>query len=148
MQLAALAFPSDPRGLRLAPLASAVQQREPGAAARGAVSTVQCFDTGLRRAQDRVIGFGRHQRRILPIREEGEAQLLVGIGEEVDLEPLELPRERRFVAEHGRQHDEGAQFGRDALREFECGEGPHVEAGGGDVVEQHHRHVGRREQGE
>ena len=91
VELAALALPSHPLLLRLAPDPSPVQQEEAVARRRGSVALrfSRAIPRG-RRVQQRLVVRGASAGGVGPVREQREMQVALGRGQVVDLEPLDL----------------------------------------------------------
>ncbi len=86
-ELAALALPADPATLGLVPASAAVEEQEPGAAARGvAVALVEPVDRGRRGREELVIAGNVLGRGVEPVREQGEPDVTLAVGEVVHLE--------------------------------------------------------------
>ncbi len=68
-----------------------------------------------------------------------------GIGEIVDLEPLDLFVDRRTSHQQCRDDDQSAQMRRHPLPQIEAGQERCAEAAGNRPIDQHQRRIDRRE---
>ena len=82
---------------------------------------------------------------VRPVGQEREMDRAAGIGEIVDLEPLDLLVDRRAGRQQRRDGDQGAQMRRHALPQVEAGQQRRAEAAGDRAIDQHQRRIDRRQ---
>ncbi len=102
---------------------------------------VEAFDPGDGSRQQAVV-FGHGFRgRIEPVGQQGEADVPVGIGQVVDLEPADAFLDVRRASQQGRHHDQRAKVARDAVVQLEPWQRPRTEHGGHAPIDQRDREV-------
>ncbi len=94
VQLAALAFPPDPLALPLVPEPAAMQQQEPIAVRRRSVAQVQAGDAIGGGLEQLVVARSTLVGTVGPVGQQREAEIVVGIGQMMYFEPLDLQRDR------------------------------------------------------
>jgi hypothetical protein len=82
-----------------------------------AVLTIERVDGVARGVGQRVVRRQRFLVRVLEVGEQRVMQVVVAVGEEAHLQPLDQPVELRRARQHRRHHDQGARRRRDAARE-------------------------------
>ena len=95
LELAALAFPSHPPFLPVAPDPATMQQQEAIACSARAVKTVQALDACHRNVEQRRVPRGVLAGGVCPVRKQREVELAFGRRQVVNLEALELRFQRR-----------------------------------------------------
>ena len=149
VQLSALPLPAHPQALALVPAASAVEEQEAVAAVgRRTVQRVQARDPRGRRGEDRLVVRQRLARRIDPIREQREAQLLVRVGEEVQLELVDQRLGVGFAREQGGDHHQRAQLGRYATAQLQLRERRRPDLERDAAIRERDGEIGRGHQGQ
>ena len=119
MQLAALAFPTDPSCFACVPEPLAVKQQEAVATRRRAVALIEPGNPGNCRVQQRFITIDMLRRGIEPVGEESEMQFAFRARKVVDLQMLDLFLDRRGRRQHRRHRDKCAQMRGYAAAEFQ-----------------------------
>ena len=104
LELAALAFPSHPAFLPVAPDAATMQQQEAVACRARAVKMVQPRDACRGKVEQRRVPRGVLAGGVRPVRKQREVELAFGRRQVVNLEALELRFQRRARREK-RGHD-------------------------------------------
>ena len=130
VQLAALALPSHPAALRLAPYSATMQKEETLARRARAVNSVQSRDALAPRHRAARRQRERFRRSVGPIRKQRKVQLAFRRSEIVDLEALDLLFERDGSGEQCRYHHHRAKMRRNAVAQRKtgqdrCAEPPH-----------------------
>ena len=148
VQLPALAFPSDIGALPWVPQPAAMQQQEPIAIGSRSVAPVQRGDSIGRRCQQRFVTRHALVGRIRPIRKQGEADVTIRIGQMMNLQPLDLPRDRDRGRQQSRDDNHRAQVRRHALGKAKTRQRAGIEPAGGAAVHQRHGRIRRRDQRE
>ena len=121
VEFPALALPPHPRALPLVPDSSAVEQEKAlTAGGRGTVAPVEARDPLGRRGEEPIVVRHRLRGRVGPVGEEGEAEVAVRIGQEVDLQAIDVLFDLALVRQQGRHHDEGSQIRREAVAQLEA----------------------------
>ena len=115
LEFAALALPAHPALFALAPHAPAMQQQEALAGRRRTVAPVQPRDAENGDVEQCIVIRAVFARGIQPVRQQGEMQLLVGRGEVVDLQPVQVFFDGGARIQQHRHGDQRAQFGRDTV---------------------------------
>ena len=142
MELPALALPAHPASLGLVPAPPAVEQEEPRAATRRrAVPGVEAVDRGRGRGQQVVIAVRPLDRRIQPVRQQGEPDVAIRVAQVVDLEAPHLLLDIRLADQERRDGHQGPQFGRDAVLQLQPGQRRRAEQPGHQPVDQRHGQV-------
>jgi hypothetical protein len=141
LQLAAFAFPPHPALLALAPDAFAMQEQEALAAGRRPVAAIQPRDAEHRDVEQRLVVAEIFSVRVDPVRQQREMQLVVGRGQIVDLEAMEIFLHRGAGAEQHRHRHQRAQLFRDACAQREARQAACTDAARDRAVDQCHRHV-------
>ena len=120
VQLAPLALPAHPAPLARAPDAAAMEEVETGLTpGGGTVLEVERVDARPRRREQRVVPGSVLAGRVGPVREEGEPQLAIGVGEVVDPEAAGLLGDLPLVRQEGGHDHQGLQRGRHALGQLQ-----------------------------
>ena len=124
MQLAALALPPHPAAFAGREDAAAMEKEEAVAARRRAVDAVQPrYAVGGKR-QKAGVTRGRLLVGVEPIEQQRKMQLAADAREIVDLQPLDVFAETRFVGHQRRHDDHRPQMLRHAVGKFESGKQP------------------------
>ncbi len=144
VQFAALAFPPDPLLLALVPHASAMEKKEARPVIDRPVVRVQLGDAGGCFVKQGLIVGGVFGGGIAPIGKQREDEVDVGVGEVVDLEPLDLFAHGSDARQHRGHDDDGAQIGRDAVEQFQPGQECRTHLQGEKTIYRRHGHVRSR----
>ena len=124
MQLAALALPADPPSLAFVPAPGAMEEEEAlPVVGRGAMPRVQARDPLGRRRDEPFVVCSRLGRVVGPVREEGEAELVIGVGEVVHLELGDQLLDVGLAAEQRGHHHQRPQLGRHPVAQLELRQG-------------------------
>ena len=131
-ELAALAFPAHPPPLTAVPPPLAMEQVEPV----GSVPRVQLIDPAGRRVDQHVVA-GKHLlARVGEVRQQGEVQVRVAVGEEADLQIVD-ERQQPRLGVHDRGYDHHGPIAcRDAAAQIQLGQRPRLDLLRDDEVEE------------
>ena len=121
-----------------------MQQQESFAARGRAVAAVQARDAQHRDVEQRVVGGGVFGVGIRPVRQQREMQLVVGRGEIVDLEPVQVLFDRGARAQHHGHGHQGAQFCRNAFAQRQARQAAGADAARHRAVDERDRDVDGR----
>ncbi len=121
-----------------------MQQQETFAARGRAVAAVQARDAEHRDVEQRVVGGGVFGIGIRPVRQQREMQLVVGRGEVVDLEAMQMLFDRGARAQHDGHGDQRAQLLRNAVAQREARQPARADAAGHRAVDERDRDVDGR----
>ena len=148
VKLAAFALPAHPYALRSVPATFPMEQQEAGAAAWGlAVTGVQAVDAGDGGGQHGLVAGGALARSIQPVREQREAQIAIGVREEVDLQEAHERLGVRIVGQERRDHHECPEVRRHAALQLQSRQRPWSEEMCNQPVDHRDGDVRRRDQG-
>ncbi len=147
LELAALALPSHPQAFAGVEEAAAVEEVEAAAGVVG-VPAVELLDAGLRGVDDRLVARQRLRGGVGEVGEEREVQQRVGVGERLDLEVRHDLLGAGDAVEHGRDDDQRARAGREAVLEVEANEPARADAGGDQALHERGRELARRQERE
>ena len=126
-----------------------MQQQETFAARGRAVAAVEPRDAEHGDVEQRFVGrLVNSVSASDPVREQREMQLVVGGGEVVDLEPVQVFLDRRARAQHHRHRHQRAQFLGHALAQREARQAARADAARHRAVDQRHGDVDRRHRAE
>ncbi len=119
MQLAALAFPTDPALLALVPDAATMQQHEPGAVRRRAIAKIEARDARGGLLDQRGVTLDVLGQAVGPVRQQREMQIAFGTGKMVDFQTFDLLVDRLPSCQHRRNRDDRPELGGNAVPQFE-----------------------------
>ena len=123
LELAALAFPPHPAALGGIEAAGAMQQVERPVTTLS-IAQVEPPDAVDQRLLHRAVARHVLGRRVGVIAQEHEAERRIGIGEPVQFQALDQPRDLGRAADDDRHDHRGGALGRNALLEVELGQDP------------------------
>ena len=146
VQLAALTLPAHPLLFTFVPDAPAMQKEEPRAILGGSILLVQPGDAGSRFVEQRHIIRTMFRRAVVPVREKREGEIVVLVGEVVNLQPFDLLADRRDAGEQRGHDDDGAQIGRNSAPQFQSGQRRCADELGDRAVHHRDRHVRCRDE--
>ena len=141
MQLAALAFPSDPPRLPWIPDPPAMQQEEARPAGCRSIAAIEAFDARGHRADERRITLDGLGRGVRPVRQQREVELALRAGEVMDFQPLDLLFDCGLRREQDRNGHDGAQRRRDAVAQLEARQDRRTEPFRDAAVHERHRGI-------
>ena len=121
-----------------------MQQQETFAARGRAVAAVQPRDAEHRDVEQRVVGGGVFGVGIRPVRQQREMQLVVGRGEVVDLEAMQVFFDRGARAQHDGHGHQRAQLFRHAFAQRQARQAAGADAARDRAVDERHRDVDGR----
>ena len=125
-----------------------MQQQEPIAIGARSVAPVQGGDSIGSRCKQRLVTRHGFRGRIRPVREQGEADVTIRIGQMMNLQPLDLSRDRDRGRQQRRDDNHRAQVRRHALGKAKTRQRAGVKPAGGAAVDQRHGRIRRRNQRE
>ncbi len=149
VELPALALPAHPLALARVPEALAVQQEETRAGGRrGAVARVETRDAVDGGGEEPIVLRPRLGGRVSPVRQEGEMEVSVRVGQEVDLQTADLFVDVRLAREQDGHHHQRPQALRHAVVKVEARERSRPEHRHHGAIDERDREVGGRDDGE
>ena len=105
-----------------------MEEQEAGPAAGClAVAVIQAVDGGRRGGQQSIVARDLLARSVEPIGQQREAQVALGVGQEADLQAVDLRLDVRLVGEQRRDDDERARARTDAVGQLEPRQRPRAE---------------------
>ena len=125
-----------------------MQQQESFAAGRRTVTPIQPRDADDGDVEQRIVLRHALRRRVRPVGEQREVQLLIGRGEIVDLEPVQVFLDARARVQQHRHGDQCAQVLGNAFAQRQAGQAARADAASHGAIHQRDGDVHRRNGGE
>ena len=127
----------------LVPDPPAMEQEEAVAIRRGSMASIQPRDRRGGRAEEILVSRRTLRVGVRPVREQSEAEIVVGARQRVDLEPLDLLLDLRSRRQEGGHDDHRAQTRGHSLTKLEARQRPRADPGRDETVHERQGHVRR-----